>query len=183
MSNRERPWSVPVRVDDIPEMGCHVELAADDLTRRAIADLAGLRALPRLEAVFDLSRHGRNGLRLTGRVTALAGQTCVVTLDPIDGAVTEDVDLVFAPPRPPADSAHDPRDLPQGLAIDASDESEELVDGAVDLGAVATESLLLGLDPYPRKPGAEFAVPPAPETKEGPFAALAALKTGRKPGA
>jgi hypothetical protein len=178
---------VPVRVDDIPEIGCHVELAADDLTRRAIADLAGLRALPRLEAVFDLSRHGRNGLRLTGRVTALAGQTCVVTLDPIEDAVTEDVDLVFAPPRPPADSAHDPQDrpqdLPQDLAIDASDESEELVDGAVDLGAVATEFLLLCLDPYPRKPGVEFAVPPAPETKEGPFAVLAALKTGRKPGA
>ena len=31
----------------------------------------------------------------------------------------------------------------------------------VDLGAVATEFLLLGIDPYPRKPGAVFEAPPA----------------------
>ena len=33
---------------------------------------------------------------------------------------------------------------------------EPLHDGAVDLGAVATEFLLLGIDPYPRKPDAVF---------------------------
>ncbi len=34
---------------------------------------------------------------------------------------------------------------------------EPLVDGKIDLGAIATEFLLLGIDPYPRKAGAEFA--------------------------
>ena len=53
-------------------------------------------------------------------------------------------------------------------------------DGAVDLGAIATEFLLLGIDPYPRKPGAVFDAPVAEDDPSShPFAALAALK---KPG-
>ena len=53
-----------------------------------------------------------------------------------------------------------------------------LRDGVVDLGAVATEFLLLGIDPYPRKPGAVFDAPPAGDPSSHPFAALAALKKG-----
>ena len=48
-------------------------------------------------------------------------------------------------------------------------------------GAVATEFLLLGLDPYPRKPGAVFDAPPADDPASRPFAALAALKKGETP--
>ena len=49
----------------------------------------------------------------------------------------------------------------------------------IDLGAVATEFLILGIDPYPRKPGAVFEAPAAGEGGGHPFAALAALKKGR----
>jgi hypothetical protein len=41
---------------------------------------------------------------------------------------------------------------------------------------LATEFLILGIDPYPRKPGAEFAAPKAEDNREHPFAALEALK-------
>jgi hypothetical protein len=56
-----------------------------------------------------------------------------------------------------------------------------MVQGAVDLGALATEFLLLGIDPYPRKPGVAFA-PPAdtPGPSGHPFEALAALKKSSK---
>ncbi len=47
------------------------------------AELARLRTLPRLEATFDLVRRGRDGLHVTGRVTATVGQTCVITLEPL----------------------------------------------------------------------------------------------------
>jgi hypothetical protein len=52
-------------------------------------------------------------------------------------------------------------------------EPEPLVGGVVDLGAIATEFLVLGLDPYPRKPGAIFEPPQEREPDENPFAALA----------
>jgi hypothetical protein len=51
-----------------------------------------------------------------------------------------------------------------------------MVDGTADLGAVATEFLLLGIDPYPRKPGAVFALPDEDATGDGPFAVLAKLR-------
>src|SRR5689334_19327727 len=58
---------------------------------------------------------------------------------------------------------------------------EALQDGVVDLGAVAAEFLLLGIDPYPRKEGAAFDAPPVADPSGHPFAALATLKKGGEP--
>ena len=59
-----------------------------------------------------------------------------------------------------------------------ADGPEPLIGGAVDLGAIAIEFLILGIDPYPRKPGAVFEASPAGDDPAKPFAALAALKKG-----
>src|SRR5687768_2130873 len=70
----QRPWSVPFAVSDIPEAGQRVELTADAATRLAIAKAAGLVALPRLEAVFDLMRLPGEGARVDGHVSATVEQ-------------------------------------------------------------------------------------------------------------
>jgi hypothetical protein len=41
---------------------------------------------------------------------------------------------------------------------------------------IATEFLLLAIDPYPRKPGAVFQPPVTEDNSAHPFASLAALK-------
>jgi uncharacterized metal-binding protein YceD (DUF177 family) len=171
------PWRVPVAVEDVTEEGQHFDLTADADTRAAVARIAGLRDLPRLEANFDVTRHGQGGLRVAGRVSATVGQSCVVTLEPLANEVVEDVDLVFLPRAlAPAD------DQAGGHEPSAADEAEMLRDGSIDLGALATEFLILGLDPYPRKPGAVFQPPADAEPDEGPFAGLAALKSGQSGG-
>jgi hypothetical protein len=43
------------------------------------------------------------------------------------------------------------------------------------------EFLILGIDPYPRKPDAVFDAPVVGDPKSHPFAALAALKKGGGP--
>src|SRR6185503_4689372 len=48
---------------------------------------------------------------------------------------------------------------------------EPLIGGKVNLGAMATEFLLLGIDPYPRKAGAEFAAVKTGNDSARPFAA------------
>jgi len=159
------PWSVPLAVADVPETGRHLELAADDQVRAAIAKLAELRSLPHLEATFDVALRGRDGLHVSGQVAATVGQVCVVTLDPIDNEIEEDIDLEFVPG---AASLSDDRD--------AEDAPEALVEGTVDLGAIATEFLLLAIDPHPRKSGATFESLPKEDEGAHPFAALAALK-------
>jgi hypothetical protein len=167
------PWQVPVAVEDVAEDGQHFDLIADAATRAAVAKVAGLRDLPRLEAAFDVTHHGAGGLRVAGHVSATVGQSCVVTLEPLVNEVAEDVALVFAPKAAASKARAAGADEP------SAGETEPLIGGSVDLGALATEFLILGLDPYPRKPGAIFQPPMDLEPEEGPFAALAALKKGR----
>jgi uncharacterized metal-binding protein YceD (DUF177 family) len=167
------PWSIPVVVAEVPETGRNLELAPDEAQRKAIAAAADILELPRFEATFDLTRHGADGLRVAGRLSATVIQRCVVTLEPVENEIEEDVDLLFQPHAdvpiaPVADAGH------QGL--EAAEPPEVLHGGVVDLGAVATEFLLLAIDPYPRKPGAVFEAPPAGDPASHPFAALAALK-------
>ena len=171
----EHPWSAPVSIHEVPETGRSFALVADEKTRSAITNLAGLRTLPRLEATFDVAPRGRDGLHVTGRVSATVGQTCVVTLEPIESEVREDIDLVFAPTAAPTTVEEDG----EQVAIAAVDAPEPLTGGTIDLGSIATESLILGINPYPRKPGAMFEPPTAGEGVDGPFGALAALKKVR----
>jgi len=176
----DRPWHVPVRLEDVPDEGRHIDLSPDGETRAALAAFAGLRTLPELTAAFDLQRQGSDGLRVTGEVRARVGQVCVVSLDPLENEVVEPVDVVFkpaqaAPAAAPASSESEESALP------AEEPPEPLVDGAIDLGALATEFLVLGVDPYPRKPDAVFVAPEAGDGEDGPFAALARLKE-RGPG-
>ena len=171
MGNAGHSWAVPVAVEAIPETGLHLEIEAPPETQAALAKLANVRDIARLAAVFDLMRVD-GGVDVKGRVKAQVGQTCVATLEPVENEVDETIDVAF---RQGAEPAAVPVHGAQVLDEDA-DPPEPLVDGKIDLGALATEFLLLGIDPYPRKPGAEFAPPPAGEPGEHPFAGLEALK-------
>ncbi len=164
-------WHFPVTREDVPETGERFELVADPDTRAAVARTAELRDLPRLEASFEVRRQGVGGLRVTGRVSATVGQSCVVTLEPIANAVEEDIDLLFAPR-----SVVGKADEEAGALFGSGDNTEPLIEGQIDLGALATEFLVIGLDPYPRKPGAMFQPPQDVTPDQGPFAALGALK-------
>jgi hypothetical protein len=182
------PWHVPVALEEVAEAGQHYDLVADQDVRAAVRSVAGLRDLPRLEAHFDVTRHGSGGLRVAGCVSATVGQNCVVTLEPLTNEIEEEVDLVFAPQRPTNPSPDGPERSEQTSAEAWSDrasstrawgEPEPLLGGVVDLGAVATEFLILGLNPYPRKPGAVFEPPRDVRPEQGPFAVLSQLTKGR----
>ena len=169
------PWHVPVKLEDIAEDGKHFDLAADADVRAAVAKAAGLRDLPRLTASFDVTPRGTGGLHVAGVVFAAVGQTCVVTLEPVDNEVEETVDVAFVPQQAPEPAAGDKVEKPEPRDVRWND-PEPLIGGTIDLGAIATEFLILGLDPYPRKPGAVFQPPHDDKPDPGPFADLAKLK-------
>jgi len=170
-----RPWSVPIPVADIPDSGRRVELSADEPTRTALAKAAGLLSLPRFDAAFDLTRKGRDGVHVIGWISATVEQTCVVSLEPLRNELEEQVDLIFAPKVDGMAQAGPATVL---VPSESEDVPEALNSGVIDLGAVATEFLILGIDPYPRKPGAVFDSPLPPDAAGHPFAALASLKKG-----
>jgi uncharacterized metal-binding protein YceD (DUF177 family) len=161
-----------VAVEDIPDTGLHMEIEAPEVARAAVAQLAGLRELPQLAATFDLTCQA-GGVHVSGQVNARVGQTCVVTLEPIENTMTETIDVKFAPGAAATKTSRKKK------AQGEDDPPEPLIGGSLDLGALATEFLILGIDPYPRKPGAQFDTPESGKSEQPgdrPFAALAALK-------
>ena len=153
-------WSVPVAVEDIPDTGLHIEIEAPAAIRAALAELAAVRELPQLAAVFDLTREGA-GVHVVGQVSARVGQNCVVTLEPMESRIDEAVDLRLAP---------------QAKIPQSDEDQEPLVGGIVDLGAIATEFLILGINPYPRKADAKFIPLKSEDDGAHPFSGLEALK-------
>ena len=180
---KDVPWHAPLRVEDVHEAGRHVVLTADAATLKALAAFADVESVTGLQATFDVTRRGKAGLRVTGEVRAKVGQTCVVSLEPMQTEIAEAVDVVYEVPKPepaaPSRAAPATAEMPDTIAFeDEADPPEPLIDGIADLGALATEFLVLGIDPYPRKPDASFEQPQGDPGMAGPFAALAKLKHG-----
>jgi uncharacterized metal-binding protein YceD (DUF177 family) len=177
--DRPDPWRAPVAVAQIPERGLHRELDADEAQRKAMAELAGIREVVSAHASLDVTPKSGGRFHVAGHVRARIGQTCVVTLDPIESEIDEPIDLMFAPPEqiPALSALVDDA----GEGDDDIDPPEPIEGGVIDLGRLSTDALFLAIDPYPRKPGAVFAheVTP-PDPKDHPFAALKALKAKPK---
>ncbi len=180
-------WSAPLPVVDVPANGLETTLIADEGVRKRLAKEDGVLAIASVEAHMRVTRRGRDRLHVVGQVRARLTQTCVVSLEPFEAEIVEPIDVEFAPPpaaapREPRESARRGRSGPeqdqQAEGIDDLDAPDEIVDGRIDLGALAAEHLALGIDPYPRKPGVAFAEPAEPAERASPFANLGSLVAG-----
>jgi uncharacterized metal-binding protein YceD (DUF177 family) len=175
------PWRVPVMVAQIPESGLHRDIDASPSERAAMAKVADLREILSANASLDVTPKGGGRFHVGGRVRARIGQTCVVTLDPIENDLDEEIDLIFAPPEQIPDLSDLVDDAAES-GVEIPDPPEPIVNGIIDLGRLATDALLLAIDPYPRRPDAIFEPPAeAADPEAHPFAALKALKLDAKP--
>jgi hypothetical protein len=142
-----------------------VEATAEECA--ALAKDFKLPAIHELRGDFRLSG-SPSRVHVEGAVRARVTQTCVVTLDPFDDTIEEQVEVDFT------SAAREGTD-PAAHGVDY-EPPEEIVAGHIDLGALTAEFLALGLDPYPRKPGASFAFDSGDAGEESPFAGLGKLK-------
>jgi len=173
------PFSRPVRVEAIPRDGLETRIEADAGERAALAAFNGLPAVAALGAAFSLKHGGGGTILVRGELSAEVTQTCVVTLEPFEASISAPIDLRFAPAddasaRPGAAAS----EAETTLVVGEEDEPDPIVDGVIDLGAVASEFLTLNLDPYPRKPGAAFESPASggDGASDSPFSVLAERK-------
>ncbi|MGA8171974.1 MAG: DUF177 domain-containing protein [Methylocystis sp.] len=181
------PFSRPLQVAAVPAEGLDVVLQPSAEECAALAQENDLRALTALEARLHVARRGAEGLEVTGHLRAKVRQTCVATLEDFDAEVDEPVHVRFAaPPRLGKSAAprratkkserwkeQEEEPAPAQIVDIDADAPDPLIGGAIDLGAVVGEFLTLGLDPYPRGPGAEFVEPASADDAEAsPFAAL-----------
>ena len=179
------PVSAISRPFDVEQLRDGIERVRFEATPEECATLAMENNLPAVlsfKADLAVQRFGKTNVTVTGTVKAKISQVCVVSLDPFDTSMSEDVDMRFAPETEVREAEE--RAAQRALDEDADDEEtieppDPIVDDTIDLGQVAAEFFALGLDPYPRKPGIAFQPPevPALEADVSPFAALAKLKT------
>jgi hypothetical protein len=180
MTDSADPWSVPIVVEQIPDTGLHRDIEASAATREAMAELGGLREILSASASLDVTPKSGGRVHVEGRIRARIGQTCVVTLDPIESEIDEPIDLIFAPPEQIPEMAALVDEAAES-DVEIPDPPEPIVNGVIDLGRLATDALFLGVDPYPRKPDAVFEVPVVPpDPEDHPFAALKALQIDSK---
>ena len=130
-----------------------------------------------MTAALRLERAGQDGVRVSGAVHGELTQTCVVSLEPFAATVDEDIDVRFAP-RSEEDSVRGPKRETETFSIADEDEPDPIIEGKIDVGALAAEFFALGLDPYPRKPGVEFVA--AGRIAAGRFAVRGARRQTRQ---
>ena len=181
MTATEGPFSRPIEVSQAEDKALRVKLTATEAECNALAKQDNLPAISNLTAQFEVTTAGRGIFLVTGEVRARVTQICVVSLDPFETDIVQAVELSFASPQDVerAEAAYAKRHEEDPDAEDIPEPPDPIINGRIDLGAVAAEQLVLGLDPYPRKPGAEFPVELSQvgEIAEvSPFAALAKLR-------
>lgn len=160
-------WTHPLRLDAIGH-GQRLTLEPDAAQRAALARELDLQALDSLSGEVSLAPFGA-GWRLTGRVRAEVVQTCGLSLEPVPATIDAPFQLDLI------EQAEDDASAAIDLDPNQPDDPDVVEGGVVDLAAYVVEHLSLALDPFPRKPGAEFR-PPETEAEPSPFAVLERLK-------
>ena len=175
------PLSHSINLARLGNAGDTVSFAADEAQRAAIAKWSGVLSLERLEVTVAIAKLGATGYGLDFTLAANVTQACVVTLEPVSSPMEKDFsrELVFVGTTHRRQA---PESAPGAeLVLDGEQEEgpEEIDSLHIDLAAPILEEFILSLDPYPRRPGVEFAPQsPASDPRESPFAALKDLKQG-----
>lgn len=169
-------FSRPFRLETLSADPRRVEIEAGPDEREALARRFALVAVDSLAAEAELRRAGE-AVSAVGTLRARVRQSCVASAEPVEAEVAEDFRVEFRPL---------PADVRPEEEIELGEGELDVTfyeGGAIDLGEAVAQTLLLGLDPYPRSPAAEAALREAGVKSEeaaraeaSPFAALAALK-------
>ena len=146
----------------------------DIAARDALALDLGLLALRQMEFTGEITPDGRDAMLLTGTLTAVCDQACIVTLAPVRTRISEAVRRRYVADLAPPEG--DEIEMPEDETVDSMPE-------VIDLADIAAEALMLALPLYPRAPDAELGsvvhaaegVAPLADADLKPFAGLAAL--------
>jgi uncharacterized metal-binding protein YceD (DUF177 family) len=151
------------------------ERRATEAERVGLAKALDILSCEDLVARYEIEPLGGGRFLLRGDVEADVTQACIVTVDPVPAHLSDRFTVEF---RPEAEVTGD-NDAGEREIL-SGDDIEPIEGGRIDAGRIVFEHISAVLDPYPRKPGAEFdwRDPKAEEDAKagGAFAALAKLK-------
>jgi len=174
----DMPITLSYNLARLGNAGDELTFAADAQRREDIARWSDLLSVEKFEVGVGIKKLGPNRFGLDFRLQADVTQSCVVTLEPVLGHMERSFhrELHFAGTLRQKPASEEPA---AELILDGEEDEgpEEIQSLHYDLAVPILEEFALSLDPYPRRPGVEFAPPKnALERPESPFAVLKALK-------
>ena len=143
----------------------HIEATPSE--RAKLSRRFDLLALDRLTAAVELRRQGDEVVVLEAALEAEFVQSCVVTLEPVAGVISDRFMLVYGPPEA---EQQEPGSLPDEAAF------EPLNGDVIDIGEAVAQELSLSLPVFPRHPDAKVDPESLVQSAGSPFASLAHLK-------
>jgi uncharacterized metal-binding protein YceD (DUF177 family) len=159
-------FSRPVPLARIGSEPFRIAITADETERAALARRFDLVALDRLHGVVELRRQDGEMILLQAEFEAAFEQSCIVTLDPIAGAVVERFALLYG--------LLDQEEA--AVALVGEDIAFEPITGdTIDIGEAVAQEFSLSLPPFPRSPDASVALEGSQSDELGPFAGLSRL--------
>jgi uncharacterized metal-binding protein YceD (DUF177 family) len=163
-------FSRPVPLSRIGPEPHRQEISAGAAERDALARRFDLIALDRLSASVELVKRDDRLVLLRARFDAAFVQSCVVTLDPVNGEVSQEFALLYGPP-----------DMEDHIGDTDDDAAFEPLTGVtIDVGEAVAQEFSLALPPFPRAADAHVEEAASPPTHDQPFAALSRLVERRR---
>jgi uncharacterized metal-binding protein YceD (DUF177 family) len=167
MSRPNPEFSRFVRIDRVTlqPLQTTIEATAEECQR--LAQRFDLVVLDRLAADITLQRVDNELIRLDAVFKAEFAQSCVVTLDPVPGRITETFSLLYGPPG----------DEQAELDVEVDEAVfEPLISELIDIGEAVAQELSLVLPQFPRLPDAALGPAEASQSQDGPFSPLERLR-------
>lgn len=169
-------WSVALPLHELSRGSQKLSLEPDAAARERIAKILGLEALNAFAADVEV-KPWLDGAAIRADFRAVVTQLCGVSLEPFETEISAAFEIKCLP----AGSPNAPSEEAEAVIDPEADDPPDVLEGEViDLGAYLVEHLSLEIDPFPRKPGAEFGTFET-GAKISPFAALAVLKRDGEP--
>ncbi|WP_019222609.1 YceD family protein [Bartonella rattaustraliani] len=166
----------PILVRSLPAKGIRVHICANQSECAHLAKNHDLVEVKFCEGKFHILPWKKRGVRIKGLLRARIIQLCVVTLEPLENILHENVEMVFVPED---SNLTKPRISEETgelfLDVEGSDTPEVFYGDKIDIGAIMEEFFELSLDHYPRKKGIKMQVIEnleEVEKKTSPFSVL-----------
>lgn len=185
-------WSHLLPVDTIGDKPLRLKIAPDEQEKIDLARRLHVDELKDLSASITVSPVQGGVIHVTGRFSADVGQTCVVTLEPMESHLEEDFEGWFSDQAQMVSFAKVKKEKETQKAhaeveiLDESEDPEPVVNGKIDLGELVAQYLALAINRYPHKEGVAYEtgddnpqVLKADGTTRNPFEALKDWKEKR----
>lgn len=160
----EQEWSYFFDVNKMDGDKEEICIEADEDQRADLAKRLGVVSVK--DAFADLSvtyLKSNATYHVEGDIEATVIQECIVTLEPIETAISESIEGWYADKQSAVSFAAAKREREgarsQGEVeiLTEEDDPEPLLNGHIDLGELATQHISLAIPLYPQKEGAEYA--------------------------